>query len=85
MSRELRIACTVAQMEREGGISPRLSPLAQVCAWLHTFFVVVKVDWLSFVSCGSLYCIRALLVYIFLEPLVITFIVRLPVKCSQPD
>ncbi|KAL8041205.1 hypothetical protein ABFX02_10G151300 [Erythranthe guttata] len=28
--RELRIACTVAQMEREGGISPRLSPLAQV-------------------------------------------------------
>lgn len=30
MDRELRIACTVAQMEREGGISPRLSPLAQV-------------------------------------------------------
>jgi hypothetical protein len=30
--RELRIACTVAQMEREGGISPRMSPLAQV--WL---------------------------------------------------
>ncbi|CAN6543007.1 unnamed protein product [Malus baccata var. baccata] len=28
--RELRIACTVAQMEREGGISPRVSPLAQV-------------------------------------------------------
>ncbi|KAL3534774.1 hypothetical protein ACH5RR_003235 [Cinchona calisaya] len=28
--RELRIACTVAQIEREGGISPRLSPLAQV-------------------------------------------------------
>ncbi|KAK6120433.1 hypothetical protein DH2020_045827 [Rehmannia glutinosa] len=28
--RELRIACTIAQMEREGGISPRLSPLAQV-------------------------------------------------------
>uniref|UniRef100_A0A803LHX4 Methyltransferase type 11 domain-containing protein n=1 Tax=Chenopodium quinoa TaxID=63459 RepID=A0A803LHX4_CHEQI len=28
--KELRIACTVAQMEREGGISPRLSPLAQV-------------------------------------------------------
>ncbi|XP_049934878.1 putative methyltransferase At1g22800, mitochondrial isoform X2 [Nymphaea colorata] len=27
---ELRIACTVAQMEREGGISPRNSPLAQV-------------------------------------------------------
>ncbi|KAJ6433693.1 hypothetical protein OIU84_017399 [Salix udensis] len=27
---ELRIACTVAQMEREGGISPRISPLAQV-------------------------------------------------------
>ncbi|KAB1210933.1 putative methyltransferase At1g22800 [Morella rubra] len=26
---ELRIACTVAQMEREGGISPRVSPLAQ--------------------------------------------------------
>lgn len=35
--RELRIACTVAQMEREGGISPRLSPLAQVFVnWLHT-------------------------------------------------
>lgn len=28
--RELRIACTIAQMEREGGISPRISPLAQV-------------------------------------------------------
>ncbi|KAF9670558.1 hypothetical protein SADUNF_Sadunf13G0081500 [Salix dunnii] len=28
--KELRIACTVAQMEREGGISPRISPLAQV-------------------------------------------------------
>ncbi|KAH0780095.1 hypothetical protein KY290_006522 [Solanum tuberosum] len=28
--REMRIACTIAQMEREGGISPRLSPLAQV-------------------------------------------------------
>ncbi|XP_057536560.1 putative methyltransferase At1g22800, mitochondrial [Amaranthus tricolor] len=28
--KELRVACTLAQMEREGGISPRLSPLAQV-------------------------------------------------------
>ncbi|KAG9457002.1 hypothetical protein H6P81_001510 [Aristolochia fimbriata] len=28
--KELRIACTVAQMEREGGISARVSPLAQV-------------------------------------------------------
>ncbi|CAN0920560.1 Putative methyltransferase At1g22800, mitochondrial [Linum grandiflorum] len=28
--KELRTACTVAQMEREGGISPRMSPLAQV-------------------------------------------------------
>ncbi|CAH8358492.1 unnamed protein product [Eruca vesicaria subsp. sativa] len=28
---ELRIACTLAHMKREGGISPRLSPLAQVC------------------------------------------------------
>ncbi|CAN8312963.1 unnamed protein product [Cochlearia groenlandica] len=28
--KELRIACTLAHMEREGGISPRLSPLAQV-------------------------------------------------------
>ncbi|KAF6159675.1 hypothetical protein GIB67_029933 [Kingdonia uniflora] len=28
--KELRVACTVAQIEREGGISPRLSPLAQV-------------------------------------------------------
>ncbi|KAM1392233.1 hypothetical protein ACFX13_020237 [Malus domestica] len=28
--KELRVACTVAQMEREGGISPRVSPLAQV-------------------------------------------------------
>ncbi|XP_077249713.1 S-adenosyl-L-methionine-dependent methyltransferases superfamily protein isoform X3 [Tasmannia lanceolata] len=28
--RELRVACTLAQMEREGGISPRISPLAQV-------------------------------------------------------
>lgn len=28
--RELRIACTAAQLEREGGISPRVSPLVQV-------------------------------------------------------
>ncbi|KAJ7538995.1 hypothetical protein O6H91_11G072200 [Diphasiastrum complanatum] len=28
--RELRIACTAAQLEREGGVSPRISPLAQV-------------------------------------------------------
>lgn len=28
--KELRIACTLAHMEREGGISPRVSPLAQV-------------------------------------------------------
>ncbi|KAJ3671582.1 hypothetical protein LUZ60_007661 [Juncus effusus] len=28
--KELRIACQIAQMEREGGISPRISPLAQV-------------------------------------------------------
>lgn len=27
---ELRIACTVAQQEREGGVSARVSPLAQV-------------------------------------------------------
>jgi NADH dehydrogenase [ubiquinone] 1 alpha subcomplex assembly factor 5 len=27
---ELRIACTAASQEREGGVSPRLSPLAQV-------------------------------------------------------
>jgi hypothetical protein len=26
---ELRIACTIAQQEREGGVSPRVSPLAQ--------------------------------------------------------
>ncbi|KAF5183129.1 Arginine-hydroxylase ndufaf5 protein [Thalictrum thalictroides] len=28
--KELTMACTIAQIEREGGISPRLSPLAQV-------------------------------------------------------
>ncbi|KAK4755713.1 hypothetical protein SAY87_009470 [Trapa incisa] len=28
--KELRIACTIAQMERDGGVSPRVSPLAQV-------------------------------------------------------
>lgn len=42
MDRELRIACTVAQMEREGGISPRLSPLAQVsfkCFFLQVLFL----------------------------------------------
>ncbi|KAK2076883.1 hypothetical protein QBZ16_005111 [Prototheca wickerhamii] len=27
---ELRIACTIAQQEREGGVAPRVSPLAQV-------------------------------------------------------
>ncbi|OIV90003.1 hypothetical protein TanjilG_00349 [Lupinus angustifolius] len=30
--KELRIACTMAQMERDGGISPRVSPLAQACS-----------------------------------------------------
>jgi len=29
-AQELRIACTVAQQEREGGVSARVSPLAQV-------------------------------------------------------
>lgn len=38
MNRELRIACTVAQMEREGGISPLVSPLAQVCMLLHCYY-----------------------------------------------
>lgn len=38
--RELRIACTVAQMEREGGISPRMSPLAQV--WLLYLWLLLK-------------------------------------------
>lgn len=33
--RELRISCTVAQMEREGGVSPRVSPLAQVNIYLY--------------------------------------------------
>lgn len=34
-AQELRIACTVAQQEREGGVSPRVSPLAQVTGWMH--------------------------------------------------
>lgn len=29
---ELRVACSLAQQEREGGISPFVSPLAQVPA-----------------------------------------------------
>lgn len=33
--RELRISCIVAQMEREGGVSPRVSPLAQVNFYCH--------------------------------------------------
>lgn len=41
--RELRIACTVAQMEREGGISPRVSPLAQVCIVAKLIYVVVTI------------------------------------------
>lgn len=35
---ELRIACTVAQQEREGGVSPRISPLAQVGPAWHASF-----------------------------------------------
>lgn len=27
---ELRVACTAAQLEREGGVAPALSPLAHV-------------------------------------------------------
>lgn len=38
-TRELRIACTVAQMEREGGISPRASPLAQACMIAKHLFI----------------------------------------------
>lgn len=41
--RELRIACTIAQMEREGGISPRISPLAQVCIIAKPIYLVVKI------------------------------------------
>jgi hypothetical protein len=41
--RELRIACTVAQMEREGGISPRVSPLAQVCIMAQLIYLLGKV------------------------------------------
>lgn len=44
--RELRIACTVAQMEREGGISPRLSPLAQVFLNVYVIYIVIM-DWLK--------------------------------------
>lgn len=43
--RELRIACTVAQMEREGGISPRISPLAQV---YFSYFFPIVLDILNF-------------------------------------
>jgi hypothetical protein len=40
---ELRIACTLAQQEREGGVAPRTSPLAQVsstqaCSWSLMLF-----------------------------------------------
>jgi len=41
--RELRIACTIAQMEREGGISPRISPLAQVYIIAKSIYLVVKI------------------------------------------
>ncbi|KAG5036327.1 hypothetical protein JHK87_011237 [Glycine soja] len=37
--KELRIACTLAQMEREGGISPRVSPLAQACYCKNLYFL----------------------------------------------
>lgn len=30
---ELRIACSLAEQEREGGVSSRVSPLAQVQPW----------------------------------------------------
>lgn len=40
--RELRIACTIAHMEREGGVSPRISPLAQVI-----FFVSILLYFFS--------------------------------------
>lgn len=43
MDRELRIACTVAQMEREGGISPHLSPLAQVSFKCFLTIFIVRV------------------------------------------
>lgn len=43
-AQELRIACTVAQQEREGGVSARVSPLAQVGAagnaCLHALLLV---------------------------------------------
>lgn len=48
ITRELRIACTVAQMEREGGISPRVSPLAQAC-------VIAKLVYYFFISEDNLY------------------------------
>ena len=48
ITRELRIACTLAQMEREGGISPRVSPLAQAC-------VIAKLGYYLFISENHLY------------------------------
>lgn len=41
--RELRIACTIAHMEREGGISPRVSPLAQVSLCMGKFLCRIEV------------------------------------------
>ncbi|KAK8317901.1 hypothetical protein V6Z12_A13G139300 [Gossypium hirsutum] len=43
--KELRIACTVAQMEREGGISPRVSPLAQayMCIFYHSLLFTLAI------------------------------------------
>lgn len=32
---ELRISCSLAEQEREGGVSPRVSPLVQVNAFDH--------------------------------------------------
>lgn len=63
--RELRIACTIAQMEREGGISPRMSPLAQVwilhilkfCLKRHFFVLPLHIcyttKWLNTSKCFS--------------------------------
>lgn len=53
-TRELRIACTIAQMEREGGISPRVSPLAQACVLANIIYLSVMIIYI-FNKCNTVY------------------------------
>lgn len=53
---ELRISCSLAEMEREGGVSPRVSPMVKVCQYIHILPFFSRGCELVFVFVCSAFC-----------------------------